>query len=190
MVDAADFAARVRTNQEGLLGDLKSSHDFIVCGSGSSGSVVARRLAEIPNASVLLIEAGGSDDVPAVQDAARALENLGSERDWAFPTRANPHLNGRALLCSMGKVLGGGSSINFMAWSRGHRNDWDGFAEAAGDPAWNYNSVLGIYRRIEDWQGEPDATRRGSGGEVFVQPAPNPNPIAMAMVEAAASLGI
>ena len=123
MVDAADFAARVRTNQEGLLGNLKSSYDFIVCGSGSSGSVVARRLAEIPDASVLLIEAGGSDNVPAVQDAARWPENLGSERDWAFPTRANPHLNGRTLLCSMGKVLGGSSSINVMIWSRGHRND-------------------------------------------------------------------
>jgi choline dehydrogenase-like flavoprotein len=71
-----------------------------------------------PLASVLLIEAGGSDDVPAVQDAARALGNLGSERDWAFPTRANPHLNGRALLCSMGKVVGGGSSMNFMVWYR------------------------------------------------------------------------
>jgi choline dehydrogenase len=77
-----------------------------------------------------------------------------------------------------------------MAWSRGHKNDWEGFAEAAGDPAWNYDSVLGIYRRIEDWQGEPDATRRGSGGEVFVQPTPNPNPIATAMVEAASSIGI
>jgi choline dehydrogenase len=190
MVDAADFAARVRANQECLLGDLKSSYDFIVCGSGSSGSVVARRLAEITATSVLLIEAGGWDDVPAVEDAARWHENLGSERDWAFPTRANPHLNGRALVCSMGKVLGGSSSINLMVWSRGHRNDWDGFAEAAGDPAWNYGSVLGIYRRIEDWQGEPDVTRRGSGGEVFVQPAPNPNPIATAMVEAASSIGI
>jgi choline dehydrogenase len=190
MVDAADFAARARTNQECLLGGLKSSYDFIVCGSGSSGSVVARRLAEITTASVLLIEAGGWDDVPAVEDAARWHENLGSDRDWAFPTRANPHLNGRALVCSMGKVLGGSSSINLMVWSRGHRNDWDGFAEAAGDPAWSYASVLGIYRRIEDWQGEPDVTRRGSGGEVFVQPAPNPNPIATAMVEAASSIGI
>ena len=190
MVDAADFAARVRTNQERLLGNLKSFYDFIVCGSGSSGSVVARRLAEIPDVSVLLIETGGSDDVPAVKDAARWPENLGSERDWAFPTRANPHLNGRTLLCSMGKVLGGSSSINVMVWSRGHRNDWDGFAEAAGDPGWNYEAILGIYRRIEDWHGEPDVRRRGSGGEVFVQPAPNPNPTATAMVEAASSIGI
>jgi choline dehydrogenase len=190
MKNAADFEVRVKTNQEDLLRNLRSFYDFIVCGSGSSGSVVARRLAEISDASVLLIEAGGSDDVPAVEDAARWPENLGSERDWAFPTLANPHLNGRALLCSMGKVLGGSSSINLMVWSRGHRNDWNGFAEAAGDPAWNYDAVLGIYRRIEDWQGSPDMMRRGSGGEVFVQPAPNPNPIAMAMVEAAASLGI
>jgi choline dehydrogenase len=190
MSDAAEFEVSVKTNQEGLLGNLKSTYDFIVCGSGSSGSVVARRLAEITDASVLLIEAGGWDDVPAVEDAARWPENLGSERDWAFPTRVNPHLNGRALLCSMGKVLGGSSSINLMVWSRGHRNDWDGFAEAAGDPAWNYDSVLGIYRRIEDWQGKPDVTRRGSGGEIFVQPAPNPNPIATAMVEAASSIGI
>ena len=187
---SVDLTSRIRANQEKLTAELKSCYDFIVCGSGSSGSVVARRLAEIPNASVLLIEAGGWDDVPAVEDAARWPENLGSERDWAFPTRANPHLNGRALLCSMGKVLGGSSSINVMAWSRGHKNDWEGFAEAAGDPAWNYDSVLGIYRRIEDWQGEPDATRRGSGGEVFVQPTPNPHLVATAMVEAASSIGI
>jgi choline dehydrogenase len=50
----------------------------------------------------------------------------------------------------MGKVLGGGSSINVMAWARGHKNDWDFFASECGDPAWNYESVLSIYRRIED----------------------------------------
>ncbi len=118
MSNTHGFAEQVRANQTQLLANLKTTYDFIVCGSGSSGSVVARRLAENPQVRVLLLEAGGSDEVPAVQEAARWPENLGSERDWAFPTRPNPHLNGRSLLCSMGKVLGGSSSINLMAWSQ------------------------------------------------------------------------
>ena len=91
---------------------------------------------------------------------------------------------------SMGKVLGGGSSINGLGWARGHKNDWDFFASESGDTAWNYESVLKIYRQIEDWQGAPDPTRRGTGGLVFVQLAPNPNPIALAMVEGARSIGM
>ena len=91
---------------------------------------------------------------------------------------------------AMGKVLGGGSSINAMAWARGHKNDWDFFASEVGDDAWNYQSVLTIYRRVEDWHGEPDPDYRGTGGPVFVQPAPDPNPIAPAMVEAARLVGI
>jgi choline dehydrogenase len=90
----------------------------------------------------------------------------------------------------MGKVLGGGSSINLMAWARGHKNDWDFFAAEADDVGWNYESVLNIYRRIEDWHGAPDPKYRGTGGPVFVQPAPDPSPIAPAMVEAARSVGI
>src|ERR1700757_1882112 len=90
----------------------------------------------------------------------------------------------------MGKVLGGGSSINVMGWARGHKNDWDFFASESGDTAWNYESVLNIYRRMEDWQGAPDPTRRGTGGLVFVQSAPDPNPIAPAMVDAARSIGM
>jgi choline dehydrogenase-like flavoprotein len=149
---AADFVERVRVNQRKLSSALKSHYDFIVCGSGSSGSVVARRLAENPEVSVLLLEAGGSDDVPSVTEAARWFENLGTERDWAFVARPNPHLKGRSMPLSMGKVLGGGSSINVMFWARGHRNDWDFFASESGDPTWDYESVLNIYRRMEDWQ--------------------------------------
>src|SRR2546429_4673235 len=187
---AVDFAERVRLNQRELRSNLKPQYDFIVCGSGSSGSVVARRLAEDPDVSVLLLEAGGNDEVPSVTEAARWVENLGTERDWKFVGQPNAHLKGRSIPLSMGKVLGGGSSINGLGWARGHKNDWDFFASESGDAAWNYESVLKIYRRIEDWQGAPDPTRRGTGGLVFVQSAADPNPIAPAMVEGARSIGM
>src|SRR5262249_20704064 len=175
---------RTGTPQAKLTSDLERQYDFIVCGSGSSDSVVAGRLAENSDISVLLIEAGGSDDVPSVKEPKQWFLNLGREGDWGFPGQPNPNLNGRSIPLSMGKVLGGGSSINGMGWARGHKNDWAFFAEKANDQAWNYKSVLNTYRRIEDWHGAPDPKYRGTGGPVFLQPAPDPNPIAPAMVEA------
>jgi len=188
--DSADVSRRIEENQRQLKANLRGAYDYIVCGSGTSGSVVARRLAENLDVNVLLLEAGGSDDVPTVTDASTWFANLGSERDWQFQAQPNPHLNGRAIPLSMGKVLGGGASINVMVWSRGHSSDWDYFASESGDTAWNYASTLAVYRRIEDWKGAPDPQRRGTGGPVFVQPPPNPNPIAPAMLGAAAELGM
>jgi choline dehydrogenase len=185
-----DFAQRVDANQTKLTSQLKPNYDFIICGSGSSGSVVARRLAENADVSVLLLEAGGSDDVASIMEAAQWPANLGGDRDWAFQAQPNPHLNGRAIPMNMGKVLGGGSSINLMAWSRGHKNDWDYFASEAGDSAWSYESVLDMYRRIEDWHGAPDPKYRGTGGPVFVQPLPDPSSVALAMLEGGRSVGI
>lgn len=188
----ADFelAERVRRNQRRLTANLASRYDFVVCGAGSSGSVTARRLAENPDASVLLLEAGGTDDLPSVWSADQWLTNLGSPQDWGFQSAPDPNLHDRTLPLSMGKVLGGGSSINVMIWARGHRSDWDFFATESGEPAWSYESVLDIYRRIEDWHGEPDPRYRGAAGPVFVQPAPNRHPLASAVVDAAGSLGI
>jgi choline dehydrogenase-like flavoprotein len=180
----------VHVNPKKLATELKPHYDFIVCGSGSSGSVVARRLAENPAVSVLLLEAGGSDDVPSVMEANQWPLNLGSERNWGFSSSPNSHLNGRSMPLPMGKVLGGGSSINLMVWSHGHKHDWDFFASEVGDTAWNYESVLNIYRHIEDWHGVPDSKYHGVGGPVFVQPAPDPNPVALAMLEGARSIGI
>lgn len=186
----ADFAHETEENQLRLRASLRASYDFIVCGSGSSGAVVARRLAENTDVSVLLIEAGGSDNAPEVEMAAAWPLNLGSVRDWGYSALPNPHLNRRAIPMSMGKVLGGGSSINVMLWARGHKSDWDYFAAEAGDPAWSYESVLGIFREIEDWQGKPDPARRGKHGLLYVTPPTAPHPVARAMLDAAVELDI
>ncbi len=169
---------------------LKNEYDFVVCGSGSSGSVVARRLAEDPNVTVLLLEAGEHDVADTVSTAIRWPENLGTSRSWNYVSAPNPHLNGRTMRIDAGKTLGGGSSINVMSWVRGHKGDWDFFAAEANDPAWSYGSILEIYRRIEDWHGPHDPDFRGRGGPVYVEPARDPNPITSAMLEAAESLGI
>jgi choline dehydrogenase len=120
-----DFAERVKLNEHKLCSNLKSHYDFIVCGSGSSGSVVANRLAENPEVNVLLLEAGGPDETELITNPNRWPMTLGTELDWGFVAEPNPQLNGRAIPYSMGKVLGGGSSINVCTWSRGHKADWD-----------------------------------------------------------------
>ncbi|MDT7721651.1 MAG: choline dehydrogenase [Mycobacterium sp.] len=182
----SDQRAQVRH----VAGGLEPRYDVVVCGAGSSGSVIAGRLAENPDVRVLLLEAGGTDDVPAVTKAAQWPLNLGGGRDWNFASEPDPLLNGRSIPFSMGKVLGGGSSINLMIWARGHRSDWEHFAAESGEPAWGYEPVLGLYRSIEDWHGVGEPNHRGSGGPIFVQPAPDVHPLAVATVDAARALGI
>jgi choline dehydrogenase-like flavoprotein len=169
---------------------LEPRYDVVVCGAGSSGSVIAGRLAENPDVHVLLLEAGGTDAVPSVTEASQWSLNIGSERDWGFASEPDPRLGGRSIPFSMGKVLGGGSSINGMVWARGHRSDWDHFASESGEPAWGYEPVLDLYRQIEDWHGVGEPNHRGRGGPVFVQPAPDVHPLARATVKAARAIGI
>ncbi len=184
--DLGDAAITQRYNAQAL----QASYDYIVVGSGSGGAVVAGRLAAETDASVLVLEAGDSDQLDAVLNPLLWPTNIRSERDWGYSAEASDAVNGRSLILPMGKVVGGGSSINVMIWARGHKNDFDFWAAETGDDAWAYDNVLEIYKRIEDWHGPADATRRGTGGRLFMQEVPDPNPIAPAFLTACESVGI
>ena len=179
-----------RINQQRLGSNLQRAYDYVVCGAGSSGSTVAGQLAADPNVSVLLLEAGGSDETEAVLDPNRWLSTLGSDLDWGFTTAPNPHLNGRAIAYSMGKVLGGGASINVGIWSRGHKADWDFFADAAGDPAWSHDAILDIYRRVESSFRHGSHGFHGATGPMQVQAAQDPHPFFSAALDSMGALGI
>jgi choline dehydrogenase len=186
-----DYAARVREQQQELAAKLETRYDYVVCGAGTAGCVVASRLGTDLKTRVLVLEAGGSDELQIVSDPDRWPMTLGSELDWGFVAEPNPQLNGRAIPYSMGRVLGGGSSVNVSAWSRGHRADWDHYASEAADAAWSYGAILDLYRRrIEAYVGTPDPDYRGLDGMVHVQPVSRPHPFAFAFLEGAESVGL
>ena len=168
----------------------ESEFDVIVCGAGSAGSTVAGTLAADPSIRVLLLEAGPDDADDRVSDPDRWFENLGGERDWAFVTAPGAGIEGRRLMYSMGKGLGGGSSVNVGVWSRGHRRDWEDFAAAGADPRWGYESMLDVYRELETWSGVPDPERRGTTGPMRIGPAQPLHPFFAAVLEAAESTGL
>jgi choline dehydrogenase len=148
----------------------KKQYDFIICGSGPAACALAGRLAADSRVSILLVEAG-----PFVRDertdVSRAWpSNVGSERDWRFKSEPEPGLDGRVIDYSMGRLVGGGSSINASVWARGHKQDWDHVADVARDPAWGYEAILSIYRRIEDYLGAHDERYHGRGGPITVAP--------------------
>jgi choline dehydrogenase len=164
--------------------------DIIVCGAGPAGSTAAGMLAADEDLRVLLLEAGPDDADERVSDPDRWMENLGTERDWGYVTEPGARIGGRRLQYSMGKGLGGGSSINAGAWSRGHRRNWEETAESCADPRWGYPSTLGVYRELETWHGEPDPGRRGTAGPMHVRPAQPLHPFFSAMLEGAESAGL
>lgn len=179
----------IRANQNERSAKLQAAYDYVVVGTGSAACALVGRLAMRKDASILMIEAGDWDVAPSVMDPGVWFTNLGSDRDWKDVALPSASTNNRAIPEHMGRVVGGGSSINATIWARPFKADLEFWAEASGDRAWGYESGLEIYRRMENWQGAPDARYRGKNGPVWCQPAKDPHPVAPALLAACRTLG-
>ena len=167
---------------------VKTGYDYVIVGGGSAGCVLANRLSEDGAASVLLIEAGGRDLHPFIHIPL----GMGKmhERDmfnWGYRTEPEPNMNGREIEAMRGKVLGGSSSINVMAYTRGNRGDYDRWAQK-GALGWSYADVLPYFKRCETWEGGANPWR-GGAGPVGTEFAKTTDPVYDAWLDAAKAAG-
>jgi choline dehydrogenase len=165
---------------------IKRAYDYVVIGSGASGAIVAGELSKT-GAEVLVVEAGGEDAGPTVTNPSIWFYNVGGPFDWALPIEPVPQLNNRRFNMALGRVLGGGSSVNAMVWTRGSARDYDAWARhgAAGRA---FKDVLPTFKAQEDWEGGANEWR-GVGGPVHLRKPIDPHPTAPAFLEAARQMG-
>ncbi|KAJ7822586.1 alcohol oxidase [Mycena leptocephala] len=140
------------------LDQLNLEFDFIVVGGGTAGNVVANRLSEDPDRSVLVLEAGGSNanvlDIIVPFYGPRATPN--TPQDWNFTTTPQAGLNGRSLAYNRGFVLGGSSSVNYMVYTRGSKEDFDRWAKVTGDDGWSWDNLVPYMKKNEHFSAPSD----------------------------------
>ena len=166
---------------------MEREFDYIIIGAGSAGCVLARHLSE--SHRVLLLEAGGSDKSIFIQmPAALSIPMNMPKYNWGYSSEPEPHLNHRRLNCPRGKVLGGSSSINGMAYVRGNPQDYEQW-QALGAKGWDYAHVLPYFKRAESFQAPADELYRGSTGHLVTKRGSLKNPLYKAFIEAGIQAG-
>ena len=165
-----------------------AAYDYVIVGAGSAGCVVAARLTEDPDVSVLLVEAGPADVKENIHVPAAFGSLFKTDVDWDYATAPEDGCNGRMMFLPRGKVLGGSSSINAMVYIRGAREDYDGWRDA-GNAGWGYDDMLPYFKRSEDNE-RGESEYHGTGGPLTVSDGRSRNPMSEAWVEAAAETGM
>lgn len=165
-----------------------ASYDYIIVGAGSAGCVLAHRLAEDPDVTVLILEAGGWDRDPWIHIPLGWGKILVNRlHDWGYFCEPEPSVGGRSVECARGKVVGGCSSTNAMAYVRGNRGDFDRWA-ANGAKGWGFADVLPYFKKQERWEGGSDSFR-GGDGPLGTQFCHYQDPLLGAFAEAGKSAG-